>query len=74
MKEVKVDEAPPKISLASISCTQQNRNEEDVPQKETITQKDQIQQLTTKYIPPHLRKVDKIQFQEKKKENLQFHL
>jgi hypothetical protein len=45
----------PKISLASISCTQQNRNEEDISQKETTTHKDQIQELTTKYIPPHLK-------------------
>jgi hypothetical protein len=57
------NEAPQKISLASILCAQQNRNEEDVPQKDTITQKDQIQ-LTTKYTPPHLRKADKTYVQK----------
>ena len=50
----------PKLSLASISCVQQNRNEEDVHKKETITPKDQIQQLIAKYIMPRLKKVDNI--------------
>ena len=37
--------ALPKISLASISCVQQNRNEEDAHQIETITPKDQLQYI-----------------------------
>jgi hypothetical protein len=52
------DEAMLLISLASVSCTQQNKDEDRVSQKESITRKEQIQELTTKYIPPHLRKVD----------------
>jgi hypothetical protein len=40
----------PKVSLAKISCAQQNRNEEDVLQIEIITPKDQIQQPIAKYI------------------------
>jgi hypothetical protein len=45
------------VSLASISFTPQTKNE--VSQKETITQKHQIQELTSKYFLPHLKKVDK---------------
>jgi hypothetical protein len=41
------DEIPQKASLASISCVQKNRNEENKLQREIIT---------PKYIPPHLRK------------------
>jgi hypothetical protein len=63
----------PKISLASISCTQQNRNEEDVPQKKLLL-KGPNTTMTTKYIPPHLRRLIRSRFQEKRKENLQFHL
>jgi hypothetical protein len=56
------DEIPQKASLASISCVQQNRNEENELQREIITprKKNQIQQSIAKYIPPHLKK-DKIQ-------------
>ena len=39
------NEAPSIISLASISCAQQNRNEEDMLQTKIITRKDQMQQL-----------------------------
>jgi hypothetical protein len=53
------NETLPKIPSTSISCAQQNRNEEDMPQIKTITLKDQIQQPIPKYILPHLKKVDK---------------
>jgi hypothetical protein len=43
---------------------QTNNINEDMSQK-NITQKDQIQELIAKYIPPHLRKVDKIQVPRK---------
>jgi hypothetical protein len=39
----------------------------------TITPGDQIQQPIAKYIPPHLKKVDKIQVPRKKKASPQFH-
>jgi hypothetical protein len=44
-----------KYNLHQTSCTQQNRNEEKLSQKETVNQKEETQELTTKYIPPHLR-------------------
>jgi len=55
------NEAMPKRSLASFSCSLQNKNIDRVSQKETVTQKEQIQEPTTKYIPHQLRKVDKTQ-------------
>jgi hypothetical protein len=33
------DETPPKVSLASISCTPQNRNEEKEPKKKLLLEK-----------------------------------
>ena len=63
----------PKLSLASISCVQQNKNE-DVHRKETITPKDQIQQPIAKYIPPYLHKVDKIQVPTKRERKPTFPL
>jgi hypothetical protein len=50
------DEIPQKTSLASISCVQKNRNEENKLQREKITPKNQVHQPIAKYIPPHLRK------------------
>ena len=47
-------------------CAQQNRNE-DVLQTNTITPKYQIQQPITKYILPHLRKVDMVWAPKKEK-------
>jgi hypothetical protein len=56
------DEALPTLSLASISCTQQNGNE-DIFEKETTTKKEQVKE----YISPHLRKVDKTQVPRKER-------
>lgn len=66
-------ESWPHISLASMLCAQQNRNE-DVLQTNTITPKYQIQQPITKYILPHLRKVDMVWAPKKeKKGTLELH-
>ena len=54
------NEAPPKVSLASISCPNKIEMKEDVYQIKIVTPKDQIQQQLAKYISPHLRKVDKV--------------
>ena len=54
-----------KISWASISCSQNNRNEEEVPKKDTITQKYQIKQLPKIFVLPHLRKCDETHVQKK---------
>jgi hypothetical protein len=64
------DKAIPALSLASISWTQQNRNQEDMSQKETTTRKEQVQDPAIKYIPPHLRKVDNTQVSKKRRSKL----
>lgn len=49
------DNTPQKASATSISCIQPNRNKDHKLQGKTITPKDQLQPLITKYIPPHLK-------------------
>ena len=58
-------ETPPIISLASISCIQQNRKEEDIPQAKINPRKDKIHQASEKYIPPHFKKTNKLQVPRK---------
>ena len=64
------DETPDKVSVSSISCTLPNKSEDDVLQRETITQKNQTQEITTKYVLPHRRKIEKIKVPRKQEAKL----
>ena len=54
---------PQKSSLSTISCTLQTDSDDGVPQGGNI-QKNKVQ-VTTNYIPPHIRKINEIKVLEK---------